>query len=457
MIEHRAPFVETKHPVRRFSVSLALCLAVVVGAPSAQAGPIENVGQRHQLSPSNLPAPYSAPPVSAAADAIERPQGAMPKVPKGFQVSIFASDIERPREMAVAPDGAVFVAQTHQGRIAVLRDADGDGVAEMRMTFADGFREPTGLAVHDGALYVADRRAVWRIGFDGDTMRALPRIMVTRPGALGSGGGHITREIVFAPDGKHFFVSIGSETNVGEDPWPRASVQQFRADGHAQTTYASGLRNPVGLAFYPGTDDLYAVVNERFGLGAGLVPDYFTRVVRNGFYGYPYAYLGAHPDPQFGELRPDLVRTTLTPDVLFAPHSGPLGLLFAKGRGFPPEFRGDAIVALHGVALHGARAGSGLSGYELVRVRFRDGRPVGGYETFMTGFGRAGFDATAPGAARTDPKDADAAVNVWGRPVWLAEARDGALLVSDDVADVIWRVSWTGVSAANEASREPLH
>ena len=447
MIEHRASFVETKHSVRRFSVSLALCLAVVLAAPSAQAGSIETVGQRYELSPSSLPVPYSAPSVSAAAENIKRPEGAMPKVPKGFQVGIFASGLERPREMAVAPDGAVFVAQTYQGKIAVLRDADGDGVAEMRMTFADGFREPTGLAVHDGALYVADRRAVWRIGFDGDTMRALPRIMVTRPGALGNGGGHITRELVFAPDGKHFFVSVGSETNVGEDPWPRASVQQFRADGHAQSTYASGLRNPVGLAFYPGTDDLYAVVNERFGLGAGLVPDYFTRVVRNGFYGYPYAYLGPHPDPQYGELRPDLVRTTLVPDVLFAAHSGPLGLLFAKGRGFPPEFRGDAIVALHGT-----RAGNGLAGYELVRVRFRDGRPVGGYETFMTGFGVTGLETAQAGS-----KDQSATVNVWGRPVWLAEARDGALLVSDDVADVIWRVSWTGASAANEARREPLH
>lgn len=449
MIEHRAPSVETKYPLWRFSVPLALCFAAVLVASPAYSGSIETVGQRYEFSPSNLPVPYSTPSVSGmAAEHVARPEGAMPKVPKGFQVSIFAAGLERPREMAVAPDGTVFVAQTYEGKIVVLRDADGDGIAEMRRTFVDGFREPTGLAVQDGALYVADRRAVWRVGFDGDTMRALPRIMVTRPGALGNGGGHITRELVFAPDGKHFFVAVGSETNIGEDPWPRASVQQFRADGHAQSTFASGLRNPVGLAFYPGTDDLYAVVNERFGLGAGLVPDYFTRVVHNGFYGYPYAYLGPHPDPQFGELRPDLVRTTLVPDVLFAAHSGPLGLLFAKGKGFPPEFRGDAIVALHGT-----RAGSGQAGYELVRVRFRDGRPEGGYETFMTGFGAT----DKPHAGHEATKEADVAPNVWGRPVWLAEARDGALLVSDDVADVIWRVSWTGASAISEASRAPLH
>ncbi|HEY4344902.1 MAG TPA: PQQ-dependent sugar dehydrogenase [Parvibaculum sp.] len=433
------------HPVgislrgRRHGVPFALCLAFILAPAYARAGSIELIGQRYELSPANLPAPYSAPSISVAAESVARPDGVMPKVPKGFQVSIFASGLERPREMAVAPDGTVFVSQTHEGNIAVLRDRDGDGIAEMRTTFADGFREPSGLAVQGDALYVADRRAVWRIGFDGDTMRALPRSMVTRPGALGDGGGHITRELLFAPDGEHFFVSIGSETNVGEDPWPRATIQQFRTDGHMQATFASGLRNPVGLAFYPGTDDLYAVVNERFGLGAGLVPDYFTRVQRGGFYGYPYAYLGPHPDPQYGELRPDLVKASLVPDLLFAPHSGPLGLIFARGKGFPPDFKGDAIVALHG-------AGNGQpAGYELVRVRFRNGRPQGGYETFMTGFG-------APADAGGDP----GAANVWGRPVWLAEAKDGALLVSDDVANVIWRVSWAGPTAANLVKPMPV-
>jgi glucose/arabinose dehydrogenase len=431
MIEHSARPIRISFPGRRFGAPLALCLASLLVASHAQGGSLGAVGQRYEFSPSNLPAPYSQPSVGAAAPSVPRPDGVMPKVPEGFHVGIFASGLTRPREMAVAPDGTVFVSQTYEGEVAVLRDADGDGVAEMRMTFADGFREPSGLAVQGDALYVADRRAVWRIGFDGDTMRALPRSMVTRPGALGEGGGHITRELVFAPDGQHFFVSIGSETNIGEDPWPRATIQRFRIDGHMQTTFASGLRNPVGLAFYPGTDDLYAVVNERFGLGAGLVPDYFTRVERDGFYGYPYAYLGPHPDPQYGELRPDLVKTSLVPDILFAPHSGPLGLIFAKGKGLPPDFKGDAIVALHGTQTGGAPAG-----YELVRVRFRDGRPVGGYETFMTGFG-----------AHLDRGSADQAGGIWGRPVWLAEARDGALLVSDDVANVIWRVTWTGISA----------
>ena len=388
------------------------------------------IGQRYELKGSSLPAPYSYPPVGNAAPSVARPNGVQPQVPEGFVASIFASGLTHPREMSVGPDGTIYVSQTREGNVVALRDSDGDGKADMRVIFADGFREPTGLAVEGGALYVADRRAVWRVGFDGESMKALPRTLVTRPGALGTG------EIVFAPDGKHFFVAIGSATNVGEDPHPRATVQQFRADGNVQTTYAAGLRNPMGLAFYPGTDDLYTVGNERFGLGAGLVPDYFTRLTPNGFYGYPYAYLGAHADPQFGELRPDLVAASLAPDVLFSPHSGPSGLLFVTSAkpaaenaaatpvitGLPPDWAGDALVALHGTRTQGA------GGSAIVRLRFKEGKPDGAYETVVAGFG-SGLDAAGKGG-------------LWGRPVWLARAHDGSLLVSDDVANVIWRIRW---------------
>tara|TARA_R110000868_G_scaffold198577_1_gene445104 strand:+ start:6981 stop:8423 length:1443 start_codon:yes stop_codon:yes gene_type:complete len=421
-----------------------LALGLVAAATLAEAdAPTGGVGHRFELKASSLPAPYSHPPVGKSAPNVVRPDGALPRVPDGFVAGIFAAGLSHPREMSVGPDGTIYVAQTREGNVLALRDSDGDGKADMRVIFADGFREPTGLVVQGDALYVADRRAVWRVGFDGEAMKALPRTLVTRPGALGTGGGHITREIVFAPDGEHFFVAIGSATNVGEDPHPRATIQQFRADGNAQTTYASGLRNPLGLAFYPGTDDLYAVVNERFGLGAGLVPDYFTRLTPHGFYGYPYAYIGAHADPQFGELRPDLVATSLAPDVLFQPHSGPSGLLFVTpvtdeadeeeiAAGLPPEWNGDALVALHGTRTEGASASA------IVRLRFREGRPDGAYETIVAGFG--GGPTGAKGG-------------LWGRPVWLARARDGSLLVSDDVANVIWRIRWTaGDAVATVAS-----
>lgn len=405
-------------------MSLVLCVSGVasVQAQAADGDPMRP-GQTFRLSLDDLPAPYSRPAVPRGGDYAPRPAGHMPDVPDGFKVSVFAGGILQPREMAVAPDGTVFVALARDDTVLGLRDIDGDGKADQRVAVAAGFRDPTGLAVHDGSLYVADRRAVWRIALPGEELRPMPRSMVTRPGVLGFGGGHVTREIVFSPDGEHFFVAIGSATNVGEDPHPRATIQQFRIDGNVQTTYASGLRGPVGMSFYPGTDDLYALVSERYGLGGGLVPDFLTRVERDGFYGFPYAYLGNHPDPQFGDLRPDLVKASIAPDLLLEPHTGPMGLLFVEaGDGLPEEWQGDALVAAHGT-----RSDGGSAGFAVLRVPFRDGRPVGGYEAVMTGFKAKG------------PKGA-----IWGRPVWLARAGDGSLLVSDDVANVIWQMRWEG-------------
>lgn len=414
------------------SLIVSCFLAAPAGADPAFSFSPHAPGQHIEIRLQDLPAPYARLSPNEGAPDAERPEGALPRVPPGFNVSIFAEGLDRPREMAVAPNGDVFVSQTHRGEVIVLRDGDGDGKAETRALLAEGFRDPSGLAVQEGALYVADRRAVWRIALGDDPPRtASPRSMVTRPGALGAGGGHITRELVFSRDGKHFFVAIGSESNAGEDPVPRATIQKFRSDGHLQVTFASGLCNPVGLAFLPGTDDLYATVGERYGLGDDLVPDYFTKVMRGAFYGFPYAYLGAHPDPQFGELRPDLVKITAVPDVLFEAHSVPAGLAFYTGTAFPPDYRGDAFVALHG----GWNAGR-PAGYGVARLRFRDGRPAGGYEIFMTGLERG--------------QGADGAPAIWGRPFWVAVSGDGALLVSDDKANVIWRIGWAGPVAAHE-------
>lgn len=437
MNERGQTFPAINRPLRWNAFFTASCLALLIVSSPAMAGSGGAVGQHFDIRLSDLPAPYRSPVSHVDAVETKRTDDWKPVVPSGFQVSKFASGLDRPREIAVAPNGTVFVSETHLGQVVALRDENGDGVAEVRKTFLTGFREPTGLAVQDGVLYVADRRAVWRVDIGEDMLSPGARSMVTRAGALGQGGGHITREIVFAPDGKHFYVSIGSQTDVGEDAWPRATIQQFGRDGKAQSTYAGGLRNPVGLAFYPGTDDLYAVVNEREGLGEGLVPDFLTRIEPGAFYGFPYAYLGDHPDPQFGDLRPDLVKETAAPDLLFKPRSVPLGLIFYQGNGFPSEFRGDAIVALHGPREAG---GAGIA---LVRVRFRGGRPRGGYETFMTGF------ASEPAREQTG-RERPAAMQVWGRPVWIAEAADGSLFVSDDVANVIWRVSWSGASASND-------
>jgi len=202
-------------------------------------------------------------------------------------------------------------------------------------------------------------------------------------------------------------------------------VQKVTADGHLQT-FAAGLRNPVGIAFYPGTNDLYVTVNERDGLGDGLVPDYFTRIRQGDFFGWPYAYIGRHPDPDYGAKRPDLVAKTKVPDVLFQSHSAPLGLVFYEGDQFPADYKGDAFVALHG-----SWNAAAPTGYKVVRIKFANGRPIGGYEDFLTGFWNG---STSP-------------AQVWGRPAGLLVAKDGSLLVADDDGKTIWRVRYVGGGA----------
>ena len=217
-------------------------------------------------------------------------------------------------------------------------------------------------------------------------------------------------------------MAIGSEGNLEVDPAPRASIMQFDIDGSGGRVFASGLRNPVGIAFQPGTGNLYATVNERDGLGDGLVPDYLTAVTDAGFYGWPYAYIGPNPQPGYADRRPDLVQRTLVPDVLFQSHSAPMALVFARGGQFPDDWQGDAFVAFRG-----SWNAAVPTGYKVVRVPFRDGNPLGWYENFVTGF-------------RLDPPGRRTTAKVWGRPVGMALARDGSLLIAVDVDNSIWRV-----------------
>jgi glucose/arabinose dehydrogenase len=319
----------------------------------------------------------------------------------------------------------VLLAESEAGKVTVLRDEAGAGRATRRFTLAEGFDRPHGLALHDGYLYIADLKGVWRYRWNPqDGALAGAKEAVTQPGELGDRGGHSTRNIVFAPDGKHFYVSIGSRGNIEEDPAPRATIKEFDAAGGNGRIFASGLRNPVGIRFYPGTGDLWTVVNERDGLGDELVPDYLTHVVEGGFYGWPYAYLGQHKQPgPLGDKHPELAARAIVPDVLFQSHSAPLGLIFYDGAQFPAEFRGDAFVSLHGSWNAGEPRG-----YKVVRVKFHDGKPESGYENFATGFW---VDGTKP-------------ARVWGRPVGLALAKDGSLLIADDVGETVWRVHWVG-------------
>ncbi len=405
---------------------MAVALSVVLAALWLAHGTIvraqtQPVGESFHIRVENLPPPFATPSVRNPPRRVSRPPGASLRVPQGFHVNIFAAGLVHARWLAVAPGGDVFLIEPRANRITVLRDGDGDGRAELVQPFAINLRGPQGLAFSEGYLYVADQRQVWRYAYRPGQLRAEggPEPM-TRRGALGWGRGHVTRNIAFHADGQSYFVAVGSRGNSAEEDEPRATVQRFQSDG-GQTTFAAGLRNAVGIAFQPGTDDLYVVVNERDGLGDGLVPDYLTRLEPGGFYGWPYAYLGANPDPGHGAKRPDLVARTLTPDVLFQAHSAPLGLVFYDADQFPPQYRGDAFVALHG-----SWNSSRPTGYKIVRVPFEGGRPKGTYETFASGFWDRGTGTA----------------EVWGRPAGLAVARDGSLLIADDVGQVVWRIRY---------------
>ncbi|HLY54434.1 MAG TPA: PQQ-dependent sugar dehydrogenase [Stellaceae bacterium] len=416
-----------EHPARQGIVRIlwvaVASIFIASDAPRA-AGFDQEVGQEFAISPADLPAPAEDRSVANPATSVDRPPGALPRVPEGFAVSVFADGLDNARYLEVAPNGDILLAEMYAGRVVVLRDETGKGVATKRFVFADGLAYPHGIAFHDGYAHIGDTRAVWRYRWNPADGTAGPPEQVTAPGALGTPGGHITRNIAFAPDGKHFYVAIGSRGNAGEEPEPDASIREFDAEGGAGRTFASGLRNPVGIRFYPGTDTLWTVVNERDGLGDGLVPDYLTHIVAGGFYGWPYSYIGRNPQPgSLGREHPELVARAIVPDLLFQSHSAPLGLVFYEGTQFPAEYRGDAFVSLHGSWNSGVP-----TGYKIVRVRFRDGRPVGSYENFLTGFWLKG----------TNP------AQVWGRPVGLAVAPDGSLLFADDVGNRVWRVSWVG-------------
>lgn len=396
---------------------LAGLFAVWAAAASAADLP----GQVFHISVNGLPKPYAIPSVANPSQRVARPDGVLPQVPTGFAVSVYASGLTNPRWMAVAPNGDVFLAEPSVGRITLLHQKDGKVAAS---TFADGFRLPHGLLFYKGALLVGDVQAVWRLAYTDGASRAGKRVRVTSAADLSPAGNHWTRDLAVDSKGT-LYIGIGSASNVGEDAPTRATVQTVAADGSLHS-FASGLRNPVGLQFYPGTDDLFVTVNERDGLGDELVPDYLTHVQRGGFYGWPYSYLGQHPDPDYGAKRADLVAKAVMPDLLFHAHSAPLGLVFYEGAQFPASYRGDAFVALHG------SWNSGMpTGYKVVRVPFRNGRPTGSYENFVTGFWNGTSEPGSP-------------AKVWGRPAGLAVAKDGSLLIADDVGRTVWRVSYPG-------------
>ncbi|MEM7120525.1 MAG: PQQ-dependent sugar dehydrogenase [Pseudomonadota bacterium] len=406
---------------------LATVLFLVAAPAAAQtdlSGPNEPVGYQFLITPEDLPPPYATESYANSGELNKRPDPPVLNVPDGFEVNIFAEDLDHPRWMTIAPNGDVFLAQTRPGRITVLRDTNGDGNADETFTYLRGLKSPTGMAFRDGYFYVADLEAVWRVPYeDGDTSARQGPVPITGQGALGDPDGHWTRTLVFEPDSDAFYVGIGSRGNVGIERLPRATVQVFRDGALDPETFAAGLRNPVGIDFHPETGELYVVVNERDGYGDDLVPDYFTRIREGEFFGWPYAWANGIPDPKYGDDAPDLVEQTILPDVMFQSHSAPIGMVFYDAAMFPDEYAGDAFVALRG-----SWNRETPTGYKIVRVPFEDGRPAGGYENFATGFWFAGEEQA----------------QIIGRPAGLAIAADGSLLIADDTGKAVWRISYSG-------------
>ncbi len=370
-------------------------------------------GVRRHITPEMPPAPYASGSASRGPEVIGQPRHAALSVPPGFSVSLFASGLNTPRTLRTAPNGDVFLAESGADRVVVFSGRQSRVfAAHLTLPFGIGFWPP---GQSPRFVYVAETNRVVRFPYPNG---GAPEIVVP---ALPDGG-HWTRDLAFSPDGTRLFVSVGSSTNdmTGIDPAEeqgRAVVLSFTPDGKDRRVHASGLRNCSAEAIQPRTGALWCAVNERDGLGDDLPPDYATAVRDGGFYGWPWFYIGDHPDPRHKGAP---ARPAIVPDVLIQPHSAPLGIAFYDGAAFPAEYRGDAFVALHGSWNRSKR-----TGYKVIRLRFENGHPTGEYDDFLTGFVRS-----------------DRAV--WGRPVGVTVTADGALLVSEDGNGTIWRIAYQG-------------
>jgi glucose/arabinose dehydrogenase len=357
-----------------------------------------------------LPPPFATPAVKNGPTVIARPQGMQLKVPEGFKVDEYASGFERPRFMVEGPGGEVLISDTiPNGFVYALKGGT-------KKTLLSGLDKPYGLALYKNYLYVGEPTSLKRYKYDSKAMTATdPQEVVSWKGY---DQGHVTRTIAFLHD--KMYVTVGSSADlVTGDPEDRAAINVYNPDGSGHEIYATGLRNTVGLRFYPGSDQLWATVEERNDLGDGLVADYFTSIKKGGFYGWPYAYSGKYPDPRIKEQRMDLVEKAITPDILLEPHCAILDFLFYTGKQFPKEYQGGAFLANHGSSNRSLRVG-----YSVTFVPFKDGNPSGPVRDFVTGW-----------MLGPDQKE------VWGRPVGLLQMHDGALLISDDGGKKIWRVS----------------
>lgn len=386
-------------------------------------------GGFRKITAADIPAPFATRSSSNGPSVVGRPADAWPKAPAGFQVDLYVTGLDLPRQIRAAPNGDLFVAESDRGEIKIFRGRDKNGKPEQVSVFASGLQSPFGIAFYPAGpnpqwVYVGNTGSVVRFPYKTGDLKASGAAQVIVP-RLPPGGGHWTRDLAFSKDGQRLFVAVGSASNVSDPDtftaeFHRANILEYSPDGNFIGVYASGIRNPVGIGVNPATGELWCSVNERDALGDNLVPDYITHVQRGGFYGWPYFYIGGHPDPRLEGKHPELKEKVIVPDVLLSAHNGSLGLTFYDGAQFPAEFRGDLFAAEHGSWNRSYR-----TGYEVVRVPLENGHSSGVFEDFLTGF------VTSDG-------------RVWGRPVGVAVGIDGALYVTDDASRSIWRVSYVG-------------
>lgn len=405
---------------------------VLVGKAAMGDWTTDAPGVRRKITVNDLPPPGSNALAIKMPRVVSRPDGAAPRVPAGFKIEVFVSGFRDPRYLLTAPNGDTFVTESDANQIKVLPTSRGPGKPELSQIFtAADLNEPFGMAFYPPGndpqfLYVANTNGVVRFPYrNGDLQARGPAEKLgtdLSPGGLLLGGGHWTRDIAFSPDGKKMYVSIGSRSNISDDGAEanRARIFEFNPDGTGRKVYAWGIRNAVGISFCPGTNELWMSTNERDNLGDDLPPDYISRVQPGGFYGWPWFYIGNHPDPRHKGKHPELAGQVAVPDVLVQSHSAALKHCFYTADQFPNEFKGDIFATLHGSWNRTKR-----TGYKVVRVPFdrSSGRALGEYEDFVTGF------VTPEG-------------NVWGRPVGITVAKDGSLLFSEDGNKTIWRVSY---------------
>lgn len=409
-----------------------LLTLIIYGLVASPALLTAQVGER-PVNWQGLPEPFHTPSVRNRSEVIPRPEGASLNLPDGFVVEEFADGFVRPRFMVLGPSNEILLSDSGGRQVAFQNvSTKGTGVIYVlkdgtQTPIIEGLDRPYGLALHEQWLYVAGTRSVQRFTYDTETMTVLGEGEEIIP-LHDFGEGHWTRTILFNADHSALYLTVGSKSNIDlGEPAMRAAVHRYNPDGTGHVMIANGLRNPIGLRWYPETDDLWVAVQERDALGDDLVDDYVVKLDEGGFYGWPIAYLGPHVEPRHDDVDMTLVDRTLYPDVLLGAHVAVLDILFYTGEQFPQAYRGGMFLAFHGSWNRAQR-----TGYKIAYVPFENGRPTAGPQDFLTGWMLSEDN-----------------VQVWGRPVGLLQMPDGSLLVSDDGGRKIWRVVYRGAVSTN--------